>query len=295
MLNDNAIPITNYVYYGNNGVFSWAFLVNWLLVLILTLTFIFYINRAFAFVVTCMLDWVLWRHAHIKINIESMRISLLGGRIFFKNLSIIEKDFTVSLVQGMITWRYWLLDVRHSQFEEEMRKVGGEALKRNWKLPCRIFLDCVGMEIFVYNRTQAYDNIIASFSKEERVKFEKFMEKGQFDEELKSDLGSSSCGANGSNSGDSSTDEHKTDDTGGMTSDTNDTSDTKESNDRDDSCTRQNNNDRIFDKDRSSEGLPRFVSFLPIEMRMRKFALIVGNRYTPSILVSSATSGTGSL
>ena len=293
MLNDKAIPITNYVYYGNNGVFSWAFLVNWLLVLILTLTFIFYINRAFAFVVTCMLDWVLWRHAHIKINIESMRISLLGGRIFFKNLSIIEKDFTVSLVQGMITWRYWLLDVRHSQFEEEMRKVGGEALKRNWKLPCRIFLDCVGMEIFVYNRTQAYDNIIASFSKEERVKFEKFMEKGQFDEELKSDLGSSSCGANGSNSGDSSTDEHKTDDTGGMTSDTNDTSDTKESNDRDDSCTRQNNNDRIFDKDRSSEGLPRFVSFLPIEMRMRKFALIVGNRYTPSILVSSATSGTG--
>ena len=36
--------------------------------------------------------------------VETLRISLLGGRIHFKNLSVIYKDYTISVLEGSLTW-----------------------------------------------------------------------------------------------------------------------------------------------------------------------------------------------
>ena len=139
----------------NNGRnFSWVFLVNWILTVVLISSVTFYLGRSLAYFISFLLEWVLWKHAKIKINFQSFRISFLGGRIFFKNLTIIDKDYTISFLEGTVTWRYWLYRTRNPQFIEEIIQkynVEDNILKQNETLPCRFVLECEGLEIFIYN------------------------------------------------------------------------------------------------------------------------------------------------
>lgn len=82
--------------------FSWVFLVDWILTVILTLATLFYLSRAFAYGVTFILEWLLWKQAKVKVSIGALRISLLAGRVFFKNLTIIDKDRTITILEGSI-------------------------------------------------------------------------------------------------------------------------------------------------------------------------------------------------
>jgi hypothetical protein len=59
------------------------------------------------------------------------------------------------VLKGHITWRYWLRRVRVRENSHVKETV-------NAKLPCRISLDLEGVEWFIYNRTPAYDAILAA-------------------------------------------------------------------------------------------------------------------------------------
>jgi len=90
----------------------------------------------------------------VYIDIQSLQISLLAGRIFFGRVRYHGSNETIQIVSGYITWRYWLRKVRHCH--------GGkaESPKTN-ELPSRIALKVNGLEWFVYNRSPAYDAIWA--------------------------------------------------------------------------------------------------------------------------------------
>lgn len=249
--------------------FSWVFLVDWVLLCVVTLTVIFYLGRLFAYAITLVLEWLLWRRWKVKISVESLRIAPLSGSILFRNLCIIGKDHTVSILKGSIRWRYHLLASRRSQYEEAASQRGGfgggeedtDAMK-NLKLPSRFVLCCEGVEIFVYNRTAAYDNIIQMFSREERAQFEKFMNKQEISELF-------NCHSEGSDDKDSTESV--------LSSSISDA---------------PNINDRVFDEVHNQKK-SIFMRFLPMELQLSRGSLVLGNQFTPSLLIASYASGRG--
>lgn len=248
--------------------FSWVFLVDWVLTCVVSLTVIFYLGRIFAYAVSFTLEWLLWKRWKIKINIESLRIAPLGGGIVFKNFCILHRDYTISFLEGSITWRYWLLNTRKSQYEESTHKSeladeenNSTSLKK-MLLPCRFVMNCEGFEIFVYNRTAAYENIIQLFSKDEKGQFEKYLDDQALSELL---------------SGDSDETIFK---------------DLPESTPSTTSSETPNINDRVFSqvyyKQKST-----FMKFLPIQLAFRRGSLVLGNKFTPSILIASYENAEG--
>ncbi|EKD19729.1 uncharacterized protein L3040_001924 [Drepanopeziza brunnea f. sp. 'multigermtubi'] len=162
--------------------FNWIFLVELIVCGILTLFFLFYFNRVFATVLSILLRLWTWHVHRVYIDIQALQISLLGGRIFFKGVKYHGNNETILIHSGFITWRYWLrnvkeLDVGSGQNaaksvssdndEERPATVEGEekgGKKGTAKLPCRLDVTLSGLEWFVYNRSAAYDSIVAGLT-----------------------------------------------------------------------------------------------------------------------------------
>lgn len=271
--------------------FSWVFLVDWILVVILCLTVIFYLNRAFAYIINLALEWIVWKHFKVKINLESIRFSLLGGRIFFKNLTIIEKDHTTSFLQGCITWRYWIFRARQSQFADESKHSDDieQEESGNEKLPCRFLIECDGVEIFAYNRKVSYDNIINLFSKEEKQKFSKFLSENNF-----SDYGTGCDDLTSSNNMDQKESFNST--SNSASEETKIDEDVEHSSDLpNDSLGSGTHNDRTFSQPQKKLNSYSFLKFLPIELKLKHVSVVLGNKFTPSLIVLSADSGCGNV
>ncbi|KAH8648763.1 hypothetical protein BGZ60DRAFT_422894 [Tricladium varicosporioides] len=170
--------------------FNWVFLVELLVCGVLTLFFLFYFNRLFATLVSYGLRAWTWHKYRVYFDIQALQISLLGGRIFFKGFRYHGNNETILVHSGYITWCYWLRNVRglnvgqaksnapkrmSSDSENEGNKPRSSAVDsvegigtKNFKLPCRLTISIHGAEWFVYNRSAAYDAVIAGMTKEER-------------------------------------------------------------------------------------------------------------------------------
>lgn len=255
---------------------SWIYLVDWILALILGLAFIFYFDRLIGLVTSLTLKLILWQRYKIRINAESLRVSFLGGRIFVKNLTIITANQTVSILQLNLTWRYWILfkltrlsEYYYSNASKESVKTAKE---ENEKLPARFTLVIDGLEIFMYNRTPAYDSMMDILrEKESKNKNEEkepnrskpLYEKPQHVRPSHSNSSSSKENASNSDSRKTST----------------------SLSDRPQYC-----------KDDSSHtelSLLFFLKLLPLSVHIRKGAFVLGNATTPSILVASYKQGNG--
>lgn len=113
-----------------------------------------------------VLKILLWKSKRIRIDVQSIKMSFLGGRLSFKNLTYIDKDQTICALQGSLTWRYWFPAVRKPDYFINRELIDEPNTEINHKLPTRFFLEIDGLEIFVYNRTVSYDNIIETLNKE---------------------------------------------------------------------------------------------------------------------------------
>ena len=114
-------------------------------------------------------------------------MSLLGGRVFFKGFKYHGNNETILIHSGFVTWCYWLRNVREldvgsqspgvkrvsSDSENEDGEGQGRTVdraekggrKNPAKLPCRLNISLNGVEWFVYNRSAAYDSIVAGMTK----------------------------------------------------------------------------------------------------------------------------------
>lgn len=119
-------------------------------------------------------------------DVQALQISLLGGRIFFKGLRYHGNNETILVHSGFVTWVYWLRNARELDLAEgrdvnRMSKQstrdeknettdpaaaekGGQSRKAT--LPCRLTVELKGLEWFIYNRSPAYDSIVAGLTKE---------------------------------------------------------------------------------------------------------------------------------
>ena len=173
-----------------------VFLIELLTCGILTLFFLFYFNRLFATLVSYGLRAYTWHKFRVYIDIQSLQISFLGGRIFFKGLRYHGKNETVLVQNGYITWQYWLhavkqvdvirdkepnpstassirnstkaeSDVDGASTSASVAEEGG--IKAAGTSECRVSLNVTGLEWFVYNRSPAYDSIVEQKSQEDVV------------------------------------------------------------------------------------------------------------------------------
>ncbi|KAF2658166.1 hypothetical protein K491DRAFT_690313 [Lophiostoma macrostomum CBS 122681] len=166
--------------------FNWVFLVELLISGILTVFFLFYFNRLFATLVSYGIRAYTWHNFHAYIDIQALQISLLGGRIFFKDIRYHGHNETILVHGGYITWQYWLRRVKDADLYSDTKgpvdqdgssspsthgsrssarersmdsaEKGGKQTPK--KLPCRFSVKVSGVEAFMYNRSPAYDGII---------------------------------------------------------------------------------------------------------------------------------------
>src|SRR5215469_4529630 len=149
--------------------------------------FLGYFDRLFATLVSYGIRWYTWRTYHAYVDIQSLQISLLGGRIFFKNIRYHAHNVSLHVHSGYITWYYWFRKIREVEVfstdppacrdsrskssspqsrsgslgREEKAGNHGADKSRNL-LPCRLQVQVEGVQAFVYNRSPAYDAIVDS-------------------------------------------------------------------------------------------------------------------------------------
>ncbi|KAK1759330.1 protein CSF1 [Echria macrotheca] len=134
---------------------------------LLSVVFLLYFNRLFASVVSWGIRTWTWHQYGVYIDIQALQISLLAGRIFFTGLRYHGNNETILVQNGYITWAYWLRRVREVNIKKGSASnqnadvvAGGDS----GKLPCRINVVLLGLEWFIYNRTPAYDSVLAGLT-----------------------------------------------------------------------------------------------------------------------------------
>ncbi|OBT66306.1 hypothetical protein VE03_04296 [Pseudogymnoascus sp. 23342-1-I1] len=173
--------------------FNWVFLVELIVCGILTLFFLFYFNRLFATIVSYGIRAWSWHKYRVYVDIQALQISLLGGRIFFKGLRYHGNNETILIHSGFITWAYWRRNVRELDLShgKGLHSVSSESTAKNDKenykdqsatesgtkasksaLPCRLNVEIKGLEWFIYNRSAAYDSIVAGLAKPDETRQE---------------------------------------------------------------------------------------------------------------------------
>ncbi|PYI08442.1 fermentation associated protein [Aspergillus sclerotiicarbonarius CBS 121057] len=170
--------------------FNWFFLLELIVSCILVLFFLLYFNRLFATLLSYGIRAYTWHYYRAYVDIRAIQISLLGGRVFFKGIRYHGVNETIFVHGGFITWHYWRRSVRQTDLtndkpdyerpEDEAQHSGAANAnasasngsdreeqgppKSTHSLPCRITAKLYGLEWFIYNRTPAYEGILAGFS-----------------------------------------------------------------------------------------------------------------------------------
>ncbi|TDZ40573.1 Protein CSF1 [Colletotrichum spinosum] len=131
----------------------------------LAVFFLLYFNRVFGSLLSWGLRTYTWHRYRIYIDIQALQVSLLGGRIFFTGLRYHGNNETFLIQHGYVTWRYWLRRVREvdikASAQQQAEQVPGATNGRRPNLPCRVTMSLVGLEWFIYNRSPAYDSVLA--------------------------------------------------------------------------------------------------------------------------------------
>lgn len=231
---------------------SWVYLSDWILAVVLGIGFVFYFSRLVGYLLTLVLKFTLWKHHKIHVSFDAFRISPLGGRITATNIVVSTSDMTISLLQLNLTWRYWLLHmIRISEIffkpEDASSESTGLTLDRNKNLDTSVEAVVDGLEIFMYNRKFAYDNIVNNL---ESLAKDLDSDRSDVSEKLSSLFEEEIMGQK-----------------------------TKESQHKAEGRNETNS----------------LLRLLPIGVRIRKGAFVLGNHTTPHILVASFNTGTATV
>ncbi|KAK4207625.1 protein CSF1 [Rhypophila decipiens] len=247
---------------------------------VLSIFSLLYFNRLFASVVSWALRTWTWHQYRVYIDIQAIQISLLAGRIFFTGLRYHGNNETILVQHGHITWAYWLRRVREVHISSRKAEGAGEdtTAKTSEKLPCRVNVSISGLEWFIYNRTPAYDSVLAGLTEPREVADEPASRPDdEDDDEGETAKPRIRRPRRYEASGD------VFDESGRDPIDTNETRvasiDSYDSEGRNETA--------------SDEALPLFLQLLPIHLVCDKAAVVVGNENTKAILIVKAESMSG--
>lgn len=241
------------------------FLVDWIMALAVVIFMIFFFNRLVGWLISYALKYYLWRFHKVHFEVQSLQLSLLGGRLFFKNITYIGTNEAICAVQGSLTWRYWLIHYRRAGIFNNL-------LPKNDTFPARLCLKVNGLEWLVFNRTAAYDALFeylnnnsdsSSLGPDEK----QFFNKPETSDDVSSRSTNNTTTNNLSNTNTRTTESDGVSFTAINPAETTTTPSTH-------------------------KGAHWIASILPLEIQCFKAAMILGNRRTPHHLVCHMRSGT---
>lgn len=112
---------------------NWLFIVELVVLVIVTLAFLFYWNRILGLTLSAAIRFCTWKTSNVYIDIGSLQISPLAGRIAFRNVDYRSSNLSAHIVDGNITFRYWIFRVRQGDSSPEQPNS-----KRGQCLPQRV-------------------------------------------------------------------------------------------------------------------------------------------------------------
>ena len=268
------------------------------------LFFLLYFNRLFATLLSYAIRAYSWHYYRVYVDINALQISLLGGRIFFKGIRYHGANETIFIHGGFVTWRYWKRNVKQTDLSGAREKArtwntstkaanatsqdnsassgkknaslneqGG--VEKTIELPCRISVKVYGLEWFVYNRTAAYDNILAGFGYTQRDgnSGNEGHEHGPISPtEVQTDGAFNLRSAHGTKSTFDTLSEHSTSERGPLAS----------------------QNAEIRESE-LSDPVSNMLLLLPVKLDCKKGALVMGNENTRSVLTTTFDTATGAI
>lgn len=260
-----------------------------------------YFNRLFANVLSYAIRAYTWHYYRAYVDINALQISLLGGRIFFKGIRYHGVNETIFIHGGFITWRYWTRTVERNDLTEIRRKKGNRTdisgkgyvrsphdgtednlegqggMGKTTELPCRITINTYGLEWFIYNRTPAYDSILAGFGyspKEIDLDNDDSNSPGSHASTEHSEARNDSefQAAPGHRPTMRTMSERSTGERGGITS-----------------------QKTAVRKSELSDPVSTMLQLLPVKLDCKKGAIVMGNEYTRSVLTTTFETATGTV
>ncbi|KAK4671178.1 Macrophage colony-stimulating factor 1 receptor [Podospora pseudoanserina] len=250
-----------------------------------------YFNRVFASIVSWGIRTYTWHQYRIYIDIQALQISLLAGRIFFTGLRYHGNNETILVQNGHITWAYWLRRVRHVEIGKAKGKGNKQDVasdEHSRRTPCRVVVSLRGLEWFIYNRSPAYDSIVAGLSNSEKLVDE--VHHGLDDKDVPAGPPSRLRRRPSRRSSAS-----RSPSAGRFTAQ-NDRSDTQEKR-RDSFLSSASDTGR--DEESSSpsgvDDIPLFLQTLPIHLKCKGAAMVMGNENTTAVLIVKTESFSGEI
>jgi hypothetical protein len=270
-----------------------VFLVELLICGILTIFFLFYFNRLFATLVGYAIRAYTWRAFNAYIDITALQISLLGGRLFFKDIRYHGHNETILIHGGYITWNYWLRRVKDAGvYTDDESTSDGDSASRSpttsrtssdtstgnvdkaekggkqtrKELPCRISIKVSGIEAFLYNRSPAYDGIIEAVEK--KAKSEAAQQQSPQGSVVESET--------------TEKNEHHH-------------NKLKKSHAQSDKKVPRQDTAQSTVSSPTKADLPAFLRLLPVHVDVVKGAIVVGNEHTMAVITAQFEKATGTL
>lgn len=103
---------------------NWLFIVELVVIVIVTLAFLFYWNRILGLTLGGLIRFVTWKKYNAYLDIGSLQISPLAGRIAFRNVDYRSSNLSGHVVDGNITFRFWIFRVRQGDSSNANAKRG---------------------------------------------------------------------------------------------------------------------------------------------------------------------------
>ncbi len=251
------------------------------------------------------------------IDIQALQISLLGGRVFFKGVKYHGNNETILIQNGYVTWRYWFRNVREldlgTNAEGQPKRMstnsnqelgdgqnqqldGGESVRQQKTKgqKCRLQLSLRGVEWFIYNKSAAYDTVLAGLMREDSENLQVINE--QDDVNAQSDIRLRNSAGIGNTKRDEELSHHLGDleensspftekDSYGIQTKT------RKPHGSSSSSRTEETPDRIQSQ-ASSDGT-FILRFLPIHIKCHKAAVVMGNENTKSVLIAKIDNASG--
>ncbi|KAH7128670.1 hypothetical protein B0J11DRAFT_276172 [Dendryphion nanum] len=280
--------------------FNWVFLLELLICAILTIFFLFYFNRLFATVVSYGIRAYTWHAFHAYIDIQALQISLLGGRLFFKDIRYHAHNETILIHGGHITWQYWVRKVQDAEIFTEQHppstangdgssaasssqsggrertmdsaEAGGKPSRK--KLPCRISIKVSGVEAFMYNRSPAYDGILDAIKRKMSVATQDPEENADNPDPSELKSGSATSSIN-------------------LQEDAHHHNKLRKTHLSNESERPRVDTDRTAAPKTKKDDLPAFLRILPVHIDCNKGAIVVGNEHTTSVITAQFEKASG--
>ena len=106
---------------------------------VLLMAFVWLLNRVMHF----------YSPADTEVSVGSIAFAFLSGKVYANHVRYRTANMSVLVLQATVRWNWWYLDVREGDKRADER------------LPCRLSLEFVGVEIVLHHNSATYDHLAA--------------------------------------------------------------------------------------------------------------------------------------